>query len=71
MRGPSRAYSRAMKSKERAVSPDSRVEYRWAADHEAGFEKSTFIYDERGRLIAIDYGTRRKSEPRPPVTPAR
>ena len=47
-----------MKSKERAVSPDSRVEYRWAADREAGFEQSTFIYDEEGRLIAIDYGTR-------------
>lgn len=51
----------AMKSRERTAPPDSRVEYRWTADHDAGFEKSTFIYDAEGRLIAVDYTTPREA----------
>jgi YD repeat-containing protein len=60
-----------MKPKERAASPDSRVEYRWAADRDGGFEKSTFIYDAEGRLIAVDYATRRVVQREASITPAR
>ena len=57
--GARRAYSNAMKSKERTVTPDSRHDFSWTADCDDGFEQSTFIYDGEGRLIAIDYSSRR------------
>jgi hypothetical protein len=34
---------------------NGRVDYRWRADRDGGFEKATLIYDRDGRLIAVDY----------------
>ena len=47
-------------------SRERRVDYRWSADRDAGFEKSTFIYDAEGRLIAVDYAPQRTAPPEPP-----
>lgn len=44
-----------MTAKKHPAPPDSRIEYRWPVDRDAGFEKSTLIYDADGRLIAVDY----------------
>jgi hypothetical protein len=32
-----------------------RIDYHWRADHTAGFETTSMIYDKEGRLVAIDY----------------
>jgi hypothetical protein len=63
----------AMNARERTASPGSRLEYRWDVDRNEGFEKSTFIYDAQGHLIAVDYGSppAQRREPPPRVTPAR
>lgn len=36
---------------------EGRVDYRWRVDRDGGFEKATLIYDQQGRLIAVDYQT--------------
>lgn len=46
----------------------SRHDYRWDADRDTGFEKSTFIYDAEGRLIGIDYLPVRTAPADVPVT---
>jgi hypothetical protein len=48
---------------ERESKSDGRVDYRWRADRERGFEKATLIYDRQGKLIAIDYQTERETQP--------
>lgn len=51
-----------MNAKKRTAPPDSRIDYRWPVDRDAGFEKSTLIYDAEGRLIAVDYSRARRSD---------
>jgi len=41
--------------------PEGRVDYRWRVDRERGFEKATLIYDQQGKLIAVDYEPRREA----------
>ena len=52
-----------MNAKKRTAPPDSRIDYRWPVDRDAGFEKSTLIYDAEGRLIAVDYKTTERVKP--------
>lgn len=42
---------------EKETRLEGRVDYRWRADRERGFEKATLIYDRQGKLIAVDYQT--------------
>jgi len=49
--------------------PNSRTEYRWRVDAEAGFEQASYIYDANGRLAAVDYKPRRTSRVEKPVLP--
>ncbi|HEX6098654.1 MAG TPA: hypothetical protein VF432_20230 [Thermoanaerobaculia bacterium] len=47
---------------------NGRVDYRWRADRDGGFEKATLIYDREGRLVAVDYSMTRRE---PPLTDGR
>jgi hypothetical protein len=49
---------------EKETRLEGRVDYRWRADRERGFEKATLIYDRQGKLIAVDYQTTTR-EPTP------
>ncbi|HET8773555.1 MAG TPA: hypothetical protein VFP80_07185 [Thermoanaerobaculia bacterium] len=44
-----------MMTPRREAPRSGRVDYRWRADRDGGFEKATLIYDREGRLIAVDY----------------
>lgn len=48
---------------ERETRSEERVDYRWRADRERGFDKATLIYDRDGKLIAVDYQTERDTRP--------
>lgn len=60
-----------MNSKKHSAPPDSRIDYRWPVDRDAGFEKSTLIYDAEGRLIAVDYSRAHRSDEEVAIGPAR
>ena len=52
-----RILCRAMMTPRKETPKEGRVDYRWRADRDGGFEKATLIYDRDGRLIAVDYQT--------------
>jgi len=56
-----------MKLKQRG-SADARIEYRWRVDQASGFEKTSLLYDEAGRIKGVDYEIAKRVNP--PVVPS-
>ncbi|HEX7808002.1 MAG TPA: hypothetical protein VF608_04750 [Thermoanaerobaculia bacterium] len=44
---------------ERKGPAQGQVEYQWRVDRENGFETAKLMYDSDGRLMAVDYGSRK------------